>query len=241
PIYQWDVLKETNYHWWVQRIKHAFRQMDIIRIDHFRGFVEYWEIPAKNPTAEIGEWVRGPGKDLFKVLKEKIDPLPIIAEDLSYYLTSEVHELREEFGFPGMRILQYAFSERWGGGNRYFPHNYEPNTVVYTGSHDNDTSPAWFKSLEQNTKNNVLEYLDSNEKEVVSKLIRSVWQSVANLAIVPLQDILRLDNNARMNYPGHLEFPNWQWRFTWQELEEKSRYFEELANFSEIYERIRSI
>lgn len=237
PIYRWDVLKKANYHWWVQRINHAFRWMDIIRIDHFRGFLKYWEIPAKNPTAEYGKWIKGPGKDLFEVLKEQIASLPIIAEDLSYYLTSDVHKLRETFGFPGMRILQYAFSQRWGARNRYFPHNYEPNTVAYTGSHDNDTIIAWFKSLDPKTKKNVLQYLDSTEEEVVSKLIRSVWQSVANLAIVPLQDVLRLDNKARMNYPGHFEFPNWRWRFTWQELEDKSRYCEELADFSEIYER----
>ncbi|MHA2363027.1 MAG: 4-alpha-glucanotransferase [Candidatus Hodarchaeales archaeon] len=237
PIYRWEIVKQTNYQWWVERIKHALTKMDIIRIDHFRGFVEYWEIPGENPTAETGRWVPGPGKELFSELKKQLKVLPIIAEDLSYYLTPDVHDLRKLFNFPGMRILQYAFAERWGTGNRYFPHNYESNTVAYTGSHDNNTSVGWFDSLKPAIKQNVLEYLGCSDDEIISNLIQYVWASVAKIALVPLQDILRLDNSARMNFPGHPEASNWEWRFTWEELKEKSDYCNELAILSQIYER----
>lgn len=235
PLYHGDWGKKNGYQWWVQRIKHCISQVNILRIDHFRGFESYWQIPADKPTAVVGKWVHGPGFDLFNTLKEKLGQLPIIAENLGI-ITSEVEELLEYTGFPGMRVLQFAFgnTEESFIENDYLPHNFVPNTVVYTGTHDNDTTASWFNSIDEKTQNEVQEYLNSDGEDVVGDLIRLCWSSVARFSIIPLQDLLRLGNEGRMNHPG-TESGNWEWRFTWEQLTEEKG--EELAKLNRIYQR----
>ncbi|MFX0182159.1 MAG: 4-alpha-glucanotransferase [Candidatus Hodarchaeota archaeon] len=235
PLYRNDWGKKNGYHWWVQRIKHCFSLVNILRIDHFRGFESYWQIPADEPTAIIGKWVVGPGIDLFITLKEKLGQLPIIAENLGI-ITSDVEELLKQTGFPGMRVLQFAFgnTKKSFVENDYLPHNYVPNTVVYTGTHDNDTTASWFNTINEKTQNEVLEYLNSDGEDVVGDLIRLCWSSVARFSIIPLQDLLRLGNEGRMNHPG-TESGNWEWRFTWEQITEEKR--EEIIKLNRIYQR----
>jgi 4-alpha-glucanotransferase len=193
--------------------------VDIVRIDHFRGFEAYWQIPADEPTAIKGEWVSGPGADLFKKIEEVLGKLPIIAEDLGV-ITPEVEAIRDEFGFPGMKIMQYAFDQKRHARNQYLPHNYISNCVVYTGTHDNNTTLGWYASTSQKTKDYMSNYLITSpidENNIVETLIRLVWSSVANFALIPLQDLLNLDESARMNLPGS-ESGNWEWRFTWEQV-----------------------
>ena len=236
PIFRWNRMKANGYKWWIQRIKHSFSQIDILRIDHFRGFEAYWRIPADEPTAINGKWVPGPGIELFIELKKALGPLPIIAENLGV-ITPAVVELLQQSGFPGMRVLQFAFGleEEEFKENEYLPHNYIPNTVVYTGTHDNDTTQGWFKTVPKEVQTEVLEYLNSNNEDIVGDLIRLAWNSVAKMSIIPLQDLLRLGTEGRMNFPG-TESGNWEWRFTWDQLTEEKG--EEIAKLSKIYERL---
>lgn len=236
PIYRWDRMQANGYKWWIKRINHSFTQVDILRIDHFRGFEAYWRIPADEATAVNGKWVPGPGIDLFITLKKACGILPIIAENLGI-ITPAVDELLQQTGFPGMRVLQFAFGfeEEMGIENNYLPHNYIPNTVVYTGTHDNDTSLGWFKKAPTEVQREVLEYLDSDGEDIVGDLIRLAWSSVAKMSIIPLQDLLRLGTEGRMNYPG-TESGNWEWRFVWDQLEEGEN--EEITKLSKIYQRI---
>ena len=235
PLYRWNKLKQDFYSWWVKRIQFTLDNVDIIRIDHFRGFEAYWEIPASEPTAVKGHWVKGPGKDIFKVILNKLGVLPIIAEDLGI-ITPPVHALREAFNFPGMRILQFAFGDEDSKftENRFLPHNFEYNTVVYTGTHDNTTSRQWFENLEPNIQQRVLEYMNSSGKDIVGDFIRLAWSSVAKMAIIPLQDLLRLGKEARMNFPGKSS-GNWTWRFTWDQI--KPDYVQELLKLNKLYNR----
>ncbi len=208
PLYRWDVMAEQKYAWWVERFRTVLRLVDWVRLDHFRGFEAYWEIPAGMPTAEVGRWVKGPGDDLFRALRDALGPLPVIAEDLGL-ITPEVEALRERWGFPGMKVLQFAFS---GPDNPYLPHNYtHPNWVVYTGTHDNDTTVGWFETLDEKTRGYVRAYLARSGADIAWDLMRLAWQSVAVLAIAPMQDVLRLGTEARMNLPGR-PWGNWQWR-----------------------------
>jgi 4-alpha-glucanotransferase len=212
PLYKWSMLKERGFDWWVARVRRTLALYDMIRLDHFRGFEAYWSIPAEEATAVNGQWVKAPGHELFQRLKEVFGELPFVAEDLGL-ITPEVDELREHFGMPGMRILQFGFSDR--GSHLYLPHEYVPNTVAYTGTHDNNTTLGWWKegatALE---RANVQTYVQpiEHDGDVVWAMIRTAARSVANLCIFPLQDILHLGSEARMNTPAE-GVGNWTWRY----------------------------
>jgi 4-alpha-glucanotransferase len=231
PLYDWDYLKENGYQWWIERIKGTTELYDIVRIDHFRGFEAYWAVPYGDKTAMNGKWVTAPGKELFKAVKNQLGTLPIIAEDLGI-ITPEVEELRDEFEFPGMKILQFAFHSDEGSG--YLPHNYTRNFIVYTGTHDNDTLRGWFNSLEPQIKQRVLEYADASEDNVIEKMIRLAWSSTAKMAVIPLQDLLGLGSEARMNTPG-TPAGNWQWRFREDQLNPQKA--EWLKSLTTLYNR----
>ena len=208
PIYNWDKLKEDNYSWWIKRMRINSQLFDKIRIDHFRGFESFWEIPAKDNNAKGGKWVKGPGKEFFKVIKKEIPNLEVIAEDLGY-MTKEVTEMREYTGYPGMKILQFAFSVN--DESDYLPHNVERNSAMYTGTHDNETLTSWIKNTSEENIDYAIDYLKLNYEEGYEwGLIRGVWSSVSNLAIAQMQDFLCLGSYARMNTPGTLG--NWTWR-----------------------------
>lgn len=210
PLYKWNKIAADNYNWWIQRIHMNLVQADIVRIDHFRGFEAYWEIPASEPTAVIGRWVKGPDAAIFEAIQARLGELPIIAEDLGV-ITPEVEALRDRFNFPGMRILQFAF-----GGERnssFLPYNYTHNTVVYTGTHDNETTLGWYLNATEDERDHVRRYAVSSGRDIVWDLIRLAYASVADMAIIPMQDLFVLGNEARMNYPGK-EGGWWQWRFT---------------------------
>lgn len=208
PLYRWDVHKEDRYKWWIKRIKATLKLFDFIRLDHFRGFVNYWEVPAGNETAEIGRWLPGPGADFFEVMQNELGILPIIAEDLGE-ISKEVYVLRDQFDLPGMKICQFAFSN--DPDDPFLPHNYPVNCVAYTGTHDNDTSLGWYLSAPEEEKDFCRRYLARSGENISWDLIRAVWSSVAKITIAPLQDFLGLGTQARMNYPGRPS-GNWSWR-----------------------------
>jgi 4-alpha-glucanotransferase len=207
PIFDWDALRRERYDWWIRRMRSALRASDIVRLDHFRGYLKYWAVPAGNPTAEIGNWMPGPGEDLFRCLQEAIGGLPFIAEDLGV-ITGDVTALREQLGLPGMRILQFAFDGE--KDNPFLPYNFEPRTVVYTGTHDNDTTLGWYLSLSDTERELVDPYREGGD--AAWDFIRMAWASVAETAICPLQDALNLGGEGRMNFPGRPS-GNWGWRF----------------------------
>ena len=207
PLYKWKIHQASGYAWWLDRMRATLKQVDILRIDHFRGFAGYWEIPAGNRTAEVGRWVKGPGADFFKVVEANLGSLPILAEDLGV-ITPDVVKLRECFDLPGMKILQFAFS---GPDNPFLPHSYPQNCAVYTGTHDNDTTRGWYTSAPEAEKDFVRRYLQVDGSWIAWDLIRAAWSSVAVFALAPLQDLLELGNAARMNYPSRLG-GNWEWR-----------------------------
>jgi len=223
PLYRWDVHKETGYAWWVERIKFTLKTIDILRLDHFRGFAGYYEIPATDKTAENGHWVPGPGSDLFRAIDSKLSDgiatteikLPIIAEDLGL-VTPDVIALLDEFQLPGMKVLQFGFS---GPDNPFLPHNYVPNCVAYTGTHDNDTARGWFESANDEEREFALRYLESDGRDFAWDLIRGVWSSVAVIAIAPMQDVLNSGGEGRMNYPSRLG-GNWEWRMMEEDLDQ---------------------
>jgi 4-alpha-glucanotransferase len=220
-----------NYQWWVERFRSSFALCDMVRVDHFRGFEACWEVPAREKTAINGQWVKGPGASLFDAVIGALGQLPIIAEDLGV-ITPEVEELRDRYRFPGMKILQFAFDS--GPGNPYLPHNYAPDCVAYTGTHDNDTTVGWFASLLPQDRKGVLAYTGTSGKEIHWELIRLGLASVADLVIFPLQDILGLDGSARMNLPG-TPGGNWSWRFGAGEATEK--HAERLLELTALYGR----
>jgi len=210
PIFNWSEHKDSGFRWWIERFKQTLNLVDIIRLDHFRGFVGYWQVPAGNSTAEHGEWVQGPGIEFFDQLSKGLElswNFPLIAEDLGV-ITEDVVELRRHLDIPGMKILQFAFS---GSENPFLPHHYLPDCVVYTGSHDNDTTLGWFNSAPEEEKIFAKEYLGVDGSDIAWDLIRLGWASVASYAIAPIQDILHLDSSARMNFPGRIG-GNWEWR-----------------------------
>jgi 4-alpha-glucanotransferase len=212
PLYKWGALKERGFDWWVARIRRSLALYDTIRLDHFRGFEAYWSIPADEPTAINGQWVKAPGLELFQRLKDVFGELPFVAEDLGL-ITPEVDELREHFGMPGMRILQFGFSDR--GAHLYLPHKFVPNTVTYTGTHDNNTTLGWWKDdASELERKHVAVYLGEmkNDGDIVWAMMRAAAASVANLCIFPLQDILHLGSEARMNTPA-AGAGNWTWRY----------------------------
>lgn len=215
PLYNWKAHKATDYAWWVSRVAHAFRLYDLVRIDHFRGFCAYWEVKATAETAEKGRWVKGPGLDLFKALEKQLGKLAIVAEDLGD-ITPDVTELRDSLQLPGMKIVQFAFGS--GAGNDFLPHNYGSNFVAYTGTHDNDTVRGWYeKSGNPQEKKYFEQYVGPNPESPSLKMIRLALASVANTAIIPLQDLLNLGDETRMNFPGR-SHDNWQWRLQPEQL-----------------------
>lgn len=228
PLYRWDALKETRYRWWVSRFRAALRFADVVRVDHFRGFAAYWEIPASEPTAIHGKWMPGPGKPLFDAVRNALSDLPVIAEDLGH-ITEEVHELRRAIGVPGMKILQFAFAQL---DSPHLPHNYLRETVVYTGTHDNDTARGWYDKASDLERRTAAAYLGVDEEtDAAWALIRAAFTSVAQTAIVPVQDVLSLGSEARMNLPGNRE-DNWSWRLRSAAL--TGAHAERLRHLSEI-------
>jgi 4-alpha-glucanotransferase len=244
PIFNWKLLKSTGYKWWVERFRAAFRLYDIVRIDHFRGFEAYWEVPATESTALNGRWIKGPGAELFSTLQQELGELPIIAENLGV-ITVEVEQIRQQFGFPGMAILQFAFGNDPQGPS-FRPHNYVRNLVAYTGTHDNDTTLGWWNSEGTmdsiRTSEDVLKehvfartYLGYADDEPINwAMIRTVLASIADTAIIPLQDVLGLGTEARMNLPGTSR-GNWCWRFPTGVL--SSELAKRLRELNEAYDR----
>jgi 4-alpha-glucanotransferase len=243
PIYRWDVMAQAGYKWWIDRFRVNFKLVDILRLDHFRGFEAYWEIPAFEPTAVTGRWVKGPGAALFKTVKTALGNIQVIAEDLGL-ITPEVDTLRDEFGFPGMRVLQMAFGND-PKAPEYRPHNYTKHSVVYTATHDHNTTVGWFtaqpgtqttqmrEEVEKERKY-ALEYVGTDGKELHWYFIRLAMGSVAYMAVFPLQDVLGLGTEARMNFPSTVK-GNWEWRFSADMLIPPVR--ERLKELTTIYER----
>ncbi len=215
PLYKWSEHAKDGYAWWVERVKRTFELVDIVRIDHFRGFAGYWEIPASEPTAVKGQWVPGPGEPLFKAISKALGPMPIIAEDLGV-ITPDVDALRKKFGLPGMRILQFAFAG--DASDRFLPHNHEPDTVVYTGTHDNDTVAGWWATATERERHFARGYLATDGHDMPWTLIRAAMASVADTAVHPMQDVLALPTDCRMNFPGQ-ESGWWGWRFQWNQVQ----------------------
>lgn len=215
PQYDWRAMQAEQFEWWQQRMQTQLDLFDLVRVDHFRGFQAYWEIKAEEETAINGRWVRAPGKKLLKSLQDSFHSLPLVAEDLGV-ITDEVTALREHFKLPGMKILQFAFDGN--PQNLYLPHNHEFNSVVYTGTHDNDTTLSWYELLDEHSRQRVQDYVVFGEDETMPwPLIRTALASVACLAVLPMQDILGLGQGERMNTPGTTE-GNWGWRFEWSQV-----------------------
>ncbi|MEX2534978.1 MAG: 4-alpha-glucanotransferase [Trueperaceae bacterium] len=215
PLYRWSRMAEGGFSWWVERFRSSLEFYDLIRVDHFRGFEAYWEIPASEPTAVKGRWVRGPGQPFFAALSKALGDLPIIAEDLGV-ITPDVEQLRDDNHLPGMKVLQFAFAG--DAGDPYLPHNYPRRSAVYTGTHDNDTTLGWYRGAPEAERDLVRRYLARGDEGVVWELIRLAQASVADIAVVPLQDVMGLASDARMNTPGQAS-GNWGWRFLSEQLE----------------------
>ena len=234
PLFRWDVMKEDGYRWWTKRIQAMAKLYDVVRIDHFRGFDSYYAIPAADTTARNGEWKKGPGMDLFRTLEEKLGKLPIIVEDLGF-LTPSVRKLLKDSGFPGMKVLQFAFDTR--EESDYLPHNYEKNCVVYTGTHDNDTVLGWMRTAPKDCVSFAKKYLKLTRKEGYHwGMMRGAWASVSDLAIVPMQDILGLGSRARMNTPATLGC-NWKWRAEKKDINRKLA--KKVKKYMKLYKRER--
>lgn len=232
PVYDWDVHRETGFAWWVMRLKSTLQMVDLVRLDHFRGFESYWGIPAESPTAEVGAWLPGPGKGLFDALRDGLGGLPLIAEDLGV-ITPEVDIFRRQFNLPGMSILQFAFAG--ARENRFLPHNHQRDTVVYTGTHDNDTTVGWYDKLSPPEKHFIERYAPGEHEDIAWQMIRMAWASVADLAIAPLQDVLSLGGDARMNFPG-TPINNWGWRYRKDQL--TPDLIDKLRDFTDVYQRM---
>lgn len=249
PLYRWEAHRKSGYAWWIERFRSVLELVDVVRLDHFRGFAGYYEIPFGAKTAEKGRWVPGPGSDFFETLSSALtvptegsgesadharseipNTLPIIAEDLGV-ITPDVEELRDRFGLPGMRILQFGFDS---AKNPFLPHNYIANCIAYTGTHDNDTARGWFDTAPQEERDFALKYLNTNGKNFVWALIRGVWSSVAVHAVAPMQDLLNLGGEARMNFPSKLG-GNWEWRMREEDASEELAG--RLKEFNELYLR----
>jgi len=225
------VMAQDGYAWWIARVRATLEMVDILRLDHFRGFEGYWEVPAGEPTAEHGEWVKSPGAELFSAIERALGRVSIIAEDLGV-ITPEVEALRDQFDFPGMKVLQFAFSST--PADKFLPHNYLRNCVVYTGTHDNDTTLGWFQTAPPAERRFVLRYVGSDGSRINWDLIRLALASVADSAVVPLQDVLGLGSEARMNLPGRAS-GNWAWRYTADQLTPEIQ--ERLGELTETYGR----
>jgi 4-alpha-glucanotransferase len=231
PLYRWDAMKSDGYAWWIARIQKTLQHLDLVRLDHFRAFESYWAVPADSPTAARGEWVQGPGIEFFEAIKRALGSLPLIAEDLGI-ITDEVVELRERAGLPGMKVLQFAFDGN--PDNPYLPPNISADSVIYTGTHDNDTTVAWFTAAPEYDKRRICEYLNCQGAEFWGYFIRQAYAAPSRLSIIPLQDILALGSGHRMNTPGRPD-GNWQWRFRWDMIRED--HFAMIKHFAAVYGR----
>ncbi len=237
PLYNWEVHKATNFDWWITRLAHCYKLYDVVRIDHFRGFDEYFAIPYGDSTAENGWWEKGPGMDLFHTVTARLGHKDIIAEDLGF-MTDTVKQLVRDSGFPNMRVIEFAFDERdTGNASDYLPHNYPRNCVVYSGTHDNETLTGWFHTISAGERKQARQYLNNfhdSDKEIYKDLICCIMRSVADRCIIPMQDYLGLDNSARINQPSTLG-KNWKWRMTKNQFSAKLR--KEMYNMAETYGR----
>jgi 4-alpha-glucanotransferase len=234
PLYRWQEMSQTGYAWWTARLRMSFTQADILRIDHFRGFDAYWEIPSSEETAVVGKWIKGPGQGFFDVMVSNLGELPLIAEDLGL-ITPEVIALRDRFNFPGMKILQFAFGGERNSG--FLPHTYTSNCVVYTGTHDNETVLGWFRNASPEEQQHVLTYMNVPNGDNISwDLLRLGHASVADMSVAMLQDLLKLGNEARMNYPGRPS-GNWGWRYRAEMLTDEIAA--DLLKLTELYGRVR--
>jgi 4-alpha-glucanotransferase len=236
PLYNWEALRQSSYRWCMARFRSLLARVDVIRLDHFRAFVAAWHVPAGELTAQSGKWVPGPGADFLQAVERELGGLPFIAEDLGM-ITSDVYVLRDQFQLPGMRVLQFAFDGH--SDNPYLPSNYVSNTVVYTGTHDNPTTRGWFEDLSSDQQENIWKYLlgcGTKSREAARALMELAWSSAAALAVAPLQDLLNLGNEARMNVPGHAE-GNWRWRSTQEMLSDSA--FEWLLDVTKTWNRLR--
>lgn len=234
PLYNWDAVANDDYRWWSDRIAHTMKLHDLVRVDHFRGFEAYWEIPADAPTAITGRWRKGPGAAFFHAMKKTLGSLNFVAEDLGV-ITSDVIALRKEFALPGMRILQFAFDHN--PDNLYLPHNHEPDSVVYPGTHDNNTTRGWWDETSEDERDYARRYLSISGEWIHWDLIRAALSSIARYAIAPMQDILGLDAAHRMNEPGR-PTGSWEWRFTWDQVE--SWHATYLAEMTRLYGRVHA-
>lgn len=235
PLYRWDKMKENDFQWWRDRVGFMLDLVDFIRIDHFRGLEAFWEIPGDAPTAQTGKWVKAPGKELFESIIKHLGNLPIIAEDLGV-ITPEVEKLRDDFNLPGMKILQFAFGS--GGEKKFLPHNFVSNCMVYTGSHDNDTTRGFFekeKQKQSDVYDHTKQYMNYDGDDICPQLIRTAYASVANIVVIPMQDILNLGTWARMNFPGKLG-GNWTWRATYDQINDGVS--DQLKSLVLLYERM---
>ncbi|MFO7874111.1 MAG: 4-alpha-glucanotransferase [Bacteroidales bacterium] len=232
PIYNWQYQRENGFKWWVDRIRANFLLYDILRIDHFRGLAAYWSIPYGEETAINGQWIDTPGREMLQTVYDHLGEKPIIAENLGV-ITPDVEELREDFGMPGMKILQFAFDS--GEENNFIPHTYDKNSVVYTGTHDNNTTVGWFKHSPEEDKQRMRDYFCLDENDPAWSFIRLAWSTVSHFAIAPMQDVLRLDEHARMNFPG--KSPGyWKWRYTGDMLTDA--HAEDLLKITKVYGRV---
>ena len=235
PLYRWDYHRNTGYQWWISRLSYVFRLYDVVRIDHFRGFDEYYSIPYGDKTAQFGHWEKGPGMDLFRALEKNLGKLDVIAEDLGL-LTDSVIEMVEESGFPGMKVLQFAFDEN--EDSPYLTHRYERNCIVYTGTHDNETTRGWFRNLSQHDRNFARAYIGcegKHETAAVWSMIRAAMSSVADRCVIPVQDYLCLGNEARINEPSTLG-DNWKWRMKKGQLNET--IIQKIYKMTKLYGRL---
>jgi 4-alpha-glucanotransferase len=236
PLYSWDYHEQTGYAWWIRRMEHCFRLYDVVRVDHFRGFDEYYSIPYGDRTAANGSWKKGPGMSLFRALKEHLGPVSIIAEDLGY-VTDSVRQLVQGTGYPGMKLIEFAFDSREAGD--YMPYTYEHNSIVYTGTHDNQPLAAWYLELTEEERRKACDYLNLPAKglssdEIVWAFIRLTLQTVADTAIIPMQDYLCLGREARMNQPSTLG-TNWKWRLRADALSDE--LIQKMAHLAALYGR----
>ena len=237
PLYNWSAHEKTNFSWWFTRINSSLKLFDMVRIDHFRGFESYWSIPSEQPTARNGEWLPSPGFKFFKSLKRTFPKAKIIAEDLGE-ITPQVEALLDFTGLPRMCVLQFAFDS--DSNNHYLPHNYNANSVVYTGTHDNDTTVGWFQSINASSQDYLRQYLSVHGDSIAWDLIRTAIKSVSKLAIIPIQDFLNLGSDARINTPGRAS-GNWQWRMRHEQLQcLRSRAQGYIKDLLRIYGRTKS-
>jgi 4-alpha-glucanotransferase len=221
PVFDWERVAQRDFDWWLARLHFNLRMFDLVRVDHFRGLESFWAIAAEAETAIVGDWLPAKGHDLFSKLKEHLGTLNVIAEDLGI-ITPEVEKLRDDFDLPGMKVLQFAFGSDETNVN--LPHNYSSNFLVYTGTHDNDTSLGWFNSMDKKERKMLRKYIQGSGKQFVRNFIETAWASAAHTAIIPMQDVLGLDSTARMNTPG-VATGNWDWRFTWPQIRQNHKVF----------------